>query len=124
MLHSEIYKSPRPHEVELPRPGDIAEIQKGHCRANSEAGLLVQIVGEPHYCFCMCADCATEITERFVEVHVDAKDYAHWWKTPGPWFYPIRWLKRIDPADPVEYLRVRNYRPLEATPEQLIIANA
>lgn len=124
MLRSEIYKRPRPHEIELPRTGDIAEIRRGHCRANAESGLLVQIVGEPHRCFCQCADCGQDVTEYFVEVHVDVKDFAHWHRTPGPWFYPIGWLKRIDPRDPVEYLRVRNYRPLEPTANQLLVANA
>lgn len=120
LAREEIYKAPRPHEVELPRTWDLAEIKRGHCRANSEAGMLVQVVGEPHLCYCNCADCGQEVTEYFVEVH---SSDAHWHKTPGPWFYPIRWLNRIDPRDPVQYARIRNYQPLEPTPEQLIAAN-
>lgn len=120
LARSEIYKTPRPHEVELPRTWDLAEIKRGHCRANAEAGLLVQVVGEPHLCFAQCADCASELEEYFVEVH--SKD-PHWRKTPGPWFYPIRWLKRIDHTDPTNYERIRDYRPLAPTDEQLVIAN-
>lgn len=116
----QIYRHPRPHEIDTPRTWDLAEIKHGHCRANSEAGLLVQVVGDPHYCFAMCADCGTDITDWFVEVH---SSDPHWLKTPGPWFMPLRWLKRIDPTDPTQYERVRHYRPLEPTAEQLIAAN-
>jgi len=120
LTRAEIYKTPRPHEVELPRTWDLAEIKHGHCRANAEAGLLVQVVGEPHLCFAQCADCGSELEEYFVEVH---SSDPHWHKTPGPWFYPLRWLKRIDATDPVQYARVRHYRPLEATVQQIIAAN-
>lgn len=123
MLHSAVYKIPRPHEVDLPRPWDLAEIKRGHCRANAEAGLLVQVVGEPHRSFQQCADCGVGTTEYFVEVVVNQKDFSHWYKTPGPWFYPITWLKRIDPRDPVNYDRIKDYKPLFATNEQLIVAN-
>jgi hypothetical protein len=123
MQRSEVYKTPRLHEIELPRPGDLAEITRGHCRANSEAGLLVQIVGLPHRCFAQCADCGTDVVDYFVEVFVNQIDYAHWFKTPGPWFYPISWLKRIDPADPVQYDRVKHYRYVTPTAEQIAAAN-
>jgi hypothetical protein len=117
-LREEIYKAPRAHEVELPRTGDLAEIRRSHCTA--ESGLLVQVVGEPHLCFCQCADCGQEVTEYFVEIFTN---HAEWLKTPGPWFYPLAWLKRIDPRDPVRYERVRHYRPLEPTDEQIRAAN-
>lgn len=120
MLRDEIYKAPRPHEVELPRAGDLAEIRRGHCRANSEAGLLVQVMGEPHRAFAQCADCGSELTEYLVEVHCDD---LHWQKTPGPWFYPIGWLKRLDPRDPVAYARIRSYQALRPTEAQLLEAN-
>lgn len=120
MLRESVYKTPRPHEVDLPRPGDLAEVRRGHCKANAESGLLVQVMGKPHRCFCQCADCGQEVTEYFVEVHADMPQ---WLGTPGPWFYPIKWLKRIDPRDPVEYARIRNYQALRPTAEQLVIAN-
>lgn len=120
MLRSDVYKAPRPHEVEIPRVGDLAEVRRGHCKANAEAGLLVQVMGNPHLCFCQCADCGQEVTEYFVEIH---SDHAEFQKTPGPWFYPITWLKRIDPSDPVQYARIKNYAPLRPTEEQLIAAN-
>jgi hypothetical protein len=120
MQRSEIYKAPHGHETDVPRPGDLAEIRRGHCRANAEAGLLVQVMGAPHLCFAQCADCGSEILEYQVEVH---SDDPHWQKTPGPWFYPIRWLRRLDPRDPVDYARVLKYRPLFATTEQLKVAN-
>lgn len=120
MRREDVYKTPRPHEVDLPRAGDIAEILRGHCRANAEAGMLVQVMGKPHLAFAQCADCASEIKEFLVEVHCDDP---HWQKTPGPWFYPIGWLKRIDPRDLVGYERIRNYQALRPTPEQLIAAN-
>ena len=68
MDRSEVYKTPCPHEVGVPRTGDLAEVRRGHCRANSEAGLLCQVVGEPHWCYCLCADCGQEVTDWFVEV--------------------------------------------------------
>ena len=120
MQRSEIYKTPRPHEVDLPRPGDLAEIKRGHCRANAEAGMLVQVMGEPHLAFAQCAECGSEVQEHLVEVH---SDEPRWQRTPGPWFMPITWLKRIDPRDPVQYARIRNYKPLAATEEQLKAAN-
>jgi hypothetical protein len=118
MLRSEIYRTPRPHEAELPRRGDLAEVRRSHCQP--ESGLLVQVMNEPHLALVQCADCGASVTEYIVEVHSDHPD---WQKTPGPWFYPIRWLKRIDPIDPVQYARVRRYRPVEATVEQERIAN-
>ncbi|HZP86604.1 MAG TPA: hypothetical protein VFB54_07265 [Burkholderiales bacterium] len=120
LKHSDVYKIPRPHEVELPRPGDLAEVRRSHCKANAEAGLLVQVMGKPHWCYCNCADCGLAITEYFVEVHCDLRE---WQGTPGPWFYPIDWLKRIDPRDPVQYERIRNYRFVLPTDAQLIVAN-
>ena|SRR5579863_2586259 len=120
MRRLDVYKVPRPHEVDLPRTWDLAEVRRGHCRANAEAGLVCQVVGEPHFCYCNCADCGQAVTEYFVEVH---SSDPHWQKTPGPWFMPIRWLKRIDPSDPFQYERVRNYRPLEPTEAQIAAAN-
>ncbi|HEY1723974.1 MAG TPA: hypothetical protein VGF89_01020 [Steroidobacteraceae bacterium] len=119
MLRSNVYKTPRPHEIELPRKDDLAEIRRSHCVA--ESGLLLQVVGDPHLCYCQCADCGQEVTEYFVEVYSPC---AQWWfKTPGPWFYPIDWLKRVDPRDPVQYERVRNYMPLWPTEQQIALAN-
>lgn len=118
MRRSDVYKTPRPHEVELPRTGDLAEIRRSCCKP--ESGLLVQVVGDPHYCYCQCADCGAEWSGHFVEV---TTDYPQWFMTPGPWFYPLDWLRRIDPRDSVEFARVRNYRPLDATPEQIAAAN-
>ena len=118
----EVYKTPRPHEENLPRPGDFAEIRRGHCRANAEAGLIVEVMGEPHLCFCQCADCGSELDEHHVEIY---SDDPHFQKTPGPWFYPIRWLRRIDPRDQVNARlpRNRHYAPLLPTDEQLVAAN-
>lgn len=119
LARSEIYKTPRPHEEELCRPGDLAEIRRSHC--TQESGLIVEVMGEPHFCFCMCAECGQDVTEYFVEVW--AVDAAWWFKTPGPWFMPIKWLKRIDPRDRLKHARVKNYAPLEPTDEQIIAAN-
>ena len=45
-LRSEIYRTPHAHEWERPRTGDLAEIKRDHCQ--SESGLLVQVMGDPH----------------------------------------------------------------------------
>lgn len=119
LARSEIYKTPRLHETQLPRSGDLAEIRRSHC--TPESGLVVQVKGDPHLCYCVCAECGQEVTEHFVEVW--AREAAWWFKTPGPWFMPIKWLRRIDPRDTVVVERVKNYAPLEPTREQLIIAN-
>jgi|SRR5882672_4295523 len=113
-----IYKTPRPHEEERPRPGDLAEIRRSHCK--QESGLLVQVMGEPHLAFVNCADCGQAVTEWIVEVHCN---HADWIKTSGPWFYPIHWLKRLDPNDPVQYARLRSYTFLQPTAEQIAAAN-
>ena len=57
----------------------------------------------------MCSSDLQEVTDLFVEVH---SSDPHWLETPGPWFMPLRWLKRIDPTDPVQYERVHHYQPL------------
>ena len=119
MLRSEIYKKPRPHQVEQPRRGDLAEVRRSHCKP--ESGLLVQVVGDPHRCFAQCCYCGQPVTGYFVEVFTP---HPEWMPTPGPWFMPLSWLKRIDPRDPVEYERVRRYRPIDATVEQERAANA
>jgi hypothetical protein len=121
MRRSDIYKSPRPHEVDLPRRGDLAEIRRSHCV--QETGLLLQVVGDPHRCFCQCADCGQPITDYFVEVHAASAVMAAWFKTPGPWFYPLAWLRRVDPRDPTQYERVSRYLPLWPTDEQEKAAN-
>jgi hypothetical protein len=118
LARGEIYKTPRPHEVTLCRPGDLAELTRSHCK--QETGLLVQIVGEPHLCYCLCAYCQQPVTDWFVEIFTTHPD---WQKIPGPWFAMVKWLKRIDPTDPVFYQRVRNYAPIEPTPEQIIQYN-
>lgn len=116
MLRAEVYKEPRPHEIDLCRPGDLAEIVRSHCKP--ETALLVQVVGEPHWCFNFCRDCGQEVTGWFVEITVAKSLYPAWHDMPGPWFMPIKWLKRVDPRDPVHYERVTHYRPLMPTPEQ------
>jgi hypothetical protein len=116
LKRSDIYKDPRAHEVQMPRTGDLAEVVRSHCK--QETGLLVQVVGEPHRCTNFCADCGIEVLDYFVEVY---QVHAQWWYLmPGPWFIPIKWLKRIDPRDPTKYPRIaqRLYRPLAPTYEQ------
>jgi hypothetical protein len=121
MQVSEVYKKPRQHEVELPRLHDLAEVRRGHCNANEDAGLLVQVMGDPHLCETNCAYCGQKVVEYFVEVHTSEPK---WQLTPGPWFMPIRWLKRLDPRDPVQYARMRGYTPLRPTEQQLAAANS
>src|SRR5258708_25525265 len=67
LTRSEIYKTPRPHEEELCRPGDLAEVRRSHC--TPESGLLVQVMGEPHFCFCMCAECGDRKSTRLNSSH-------------------------------------------------------
>lgn len=102
----------------MPRTGDLAEITRTHC--TQQSGLLVQVVGEPHRCYCVCAECGIATTEYFVEVWTPEPS---WFKTPGPWFMPLAWLKRIDPRDPVRFDRARHYRPITPTEAQLAAAN-
>lgn len=104
----------------MPRTGDVAEIVRSHCL--QETGLLVQVMGLPHRCECNCADCGQPVTGMFVEVYCV---HEGWLGTPGPWFMPLKWLKRIDPRDPVKFAKVdtRRYRPVMPTVEQLIAAN-
>lgn len=116
---SEIYKTPRAHEVMLVRPGDLAEVRRSHCKP--ESGLQVRVHGEPHRCQCFCADCGQEVTEYFVEVWADDAEW--WFETPGPWFIPIAWLRRISPEDTAWHAPIQGYRPLEPTEGQLIAAN-
>lgn len=120
MKHSDVYKTPRAHEVGLPRPGDIAELRRSHCGANADAGLLVQVQGKPHLCSANCFRCGVKTVEYMVEV---TSDHPEWQNTPQPWLVPISWLKRLDPRDPVDFVKIRNYRPRLATVEQLAIAN-
>jgi hypothetical protein len=105
-LRAELYRTPNAHEWDRPRTGDLAEIKRDHCQ--SESGLLVQVMGEPHLMVARCHKCGQKTEEWMVEIHAQ---HGPWMKTPGPWFHPVRWLKRIDPTDPVEYARVRSYEP-------------
>lgn len=121
LTRADVYKTPREHEVELPRTNDLAEITRSCCKA--ESGLIVQVVGEPHKCFAQCADCGAEWVAHFVEVTTSADYGLGWFKTPGPWFMPIDWLRRIDPRDPVQYARVLHYMPNWPTEQQMLEAN-
>lgn len=105
-LRREIFRTPHAHEVDRPRNGDLAELARDHCQ--SESGLLVQVMGDPHLMVARCHKCGQRIEEMMVEIHAD---HGAWMGTPGPWFYPVNWLKRIDPTDPVEYARTRQYSP-------------
>ncbi len=118
-LRGEIYRLPRAHEIERPRHGDLAEIKRDHCQP--ETGLVVQVVGDPHLAVARCHKCGQRIEEYLVEIFCNNPA---WMKTPGPWFYPVDWLKRIDPRDPLQYERVRQYRQVLATAEQWIEASA
>jgi ferredoxin len=117
-LESEIYRRPNPHEVDVPRRGDLAEIVRSHCV--QESGRIVQVMHDPHLCTSRCTYCGLCIEEFMVEVHCDDPK---WQDTPGPWFMPVKWLKRIDPNDPVQYERIRSYKQVIATKEQERLAN-
>jgi hypothetical protein len=117
-LRREVYRKPRPHEVGQPRRGDLAEIIKSHCV--QQTGLILEVVHDPHLCVSRCADCGLRIEEWMVEVWTREPS---WHKTPGPWFYPLAWLKRIDPRDPFQFERVKRYEQLAATPKQWIDAS-
>lgn len=117
-LRDEIYRAPRAHEVTVPRTGDIAELVRDHCQ--KDTGLLVQVVGDPHRAVAYCHKCGQRVDEFFVEVY---SEYEGWRGTPGPWFVPIAWLKRIDPRDPVNHPRILRYVPRFATAEELRAAN-
>jgi hypothetical protein len=112
---SEVYKTPKAHEVTLVRPGDLAEVKRSHCVP--ESGLQVRVHGEPHWCTTYCADCGIEVTDWFVEVWAD--DATWWFETPGPWFIPVTWLRRIPPTDSAWHAPIQGYAPLEATEAQL-----
>lgn len=117
-LREEIYRVPRAHEVTVPRSGDLAELVRDHCQ--SDTGLLVQVVGDPHLAVAYCHKCGQRILERLVEVYTE---HEAWRATPGPWFVPIDWLRRIDPRDPVNYPRILRYVPRFATAQELRAAN-
>jgi hypothetical protein len=86
-----IYKDPRPHEVTVPRRGDVAEIIRNHCRA--ESGMLVAVINDPHLAMATCGFCGQEIREYMVEVEVNHPD---WNAVPRPHFYPLSWLRRVE----------------------------
>ena len=118
MEQVEVYRRPNPHQIEVPRKGDLAEVARSHCL--QQTGLIVEVVHEPHLCTSRCGDCGLEFTEWMVEVWTWEPQ---WHKTPGPWFYPIKWLRRIDPRDPFKWERVKRYQQLAASPQQWIDAN-
>jgi len=105
-LRREHYRRPFAHETDRPRTGDIAELKRDHCQ--SETGLLVQVMGDPHLMSGRCHKCGERIDEWMVEIFTQ---HPAWFGTPGPWFYPVSWLKRIDPRDPVYFERIRQYIP-------------
>lgn len=104
MLLGDLYKTPRAHEVNAPRTGDLAEIRRSHCVP--ERGLLVEVKSDPIIAWSQCSHCGQGILEPMVEVHTLEPD---WQGIHGPWLMPIAWLRRIDPRDPVQYDRVVNY---------------
>lgn len=86
----EIYKRDR-LDQETPRRGDLVEVVRDHHRSETGAKLLV--VNDPHECVVYCAECAQRVEGMFVEVEAlepGMFDYA-----PGPHFYPIAWLRRL-----------------------------
>jgi hypothetical protein len=89
----EIYKE-RLLPEDCPRKGDYAEITRSHCSAG-ESGMLVKVVDFPHWCKSSCADCWLPIFDWIVQVE-PLKPIPRWEEQApgGPWFYPIRWLKR------------------------------
>ncbi|MES1993140.1 MAG: hypothetical protein V4457_05940 [Pseudomonadota bacterium] len=76
---------------DCPRRGDIAAIVRDH--HHTETGLVVHVVNDPHRCTQICHECGQEVTEFFVEVESQT-----WPREAGPYFYPIRWLKRVLPV--------------------------
>lgn len=114
-----IYRNPAQHELDVPRRGDLAEVLRSHCI--QESGRLIQVMSHPLAGVGRCAHCGSEMDEFFVEVHCSDSE---WQGTPGPWFMPVQWLKRLDPMDPVQYARLRKYRYVVADEQQLRAANS
>jgi hypothetical protein len=79
-------------DMDVPRRGDLAEVRCDHHK--TETGLIVHVVNDPHYNRQYCHECGEHIDGYFVEVVSPA-----WDGQPGPHFYPVKWLKRIDPKD-------------------------
>jgi hypothetical protein len=77
--------------LDCPRKGDLAAIIKDHHR--TETGMTVVVVNDPHKAEQYCSECGQAINEYFVEV--ECKD---WPKAGGPYFYPIKWLRRVLPV--------------------------
>jgi hypothetical protein len=86
----EIYKR-RLLDESTPRRGDMAEIVRDHHR--SETGLLVEVVNDPHHCENYCAECGQLVVGYFVEV---VCNHPRFTAVPGPHFYPIEWLRRVN----------------------------
>jgi hypothetical protein len=86
---SEIYKRTQ-LAADVPRKGDIAAIFRDHHR--NETGLEVKVVNDPHLCEQYCHECGQKVVEYFVEV--ESPEFLAT-GTPGPYFYPIGWLKRV-----------------------------
>jgi hypothetical protein len=120
-LYADIYRKPRPHEVELPRAGDHAEIRRDHCQP--ETGLVVRVFGDPHLCVARCHKCGQRIEEWMVEVFARHEPWQRL-APGGPYFYPIAWLKRIDPADPASIERIHRFEMAMASKEQWLAASA
>lgn len=85
----EIYKRDR-LDADTPRRGDRAEIVRDH--HSTETGMEVKVVNDPHKCELYCAECGQMIVEYAVEV-----ESPHFKPIPGaPFFYPLKWLRRIN----------------------------
>jgi hypothetical protein len=87
----EIYKD-RLVPTDCPRTGDYAEVRHSCCR--NENGMVVRIVNAPHWTVVFCADCQGKVKDWIVQVE-PITDWEGWMlRNPGPYFYPVAWLKR------------------------------
>lgn len=77
-------------DPDVPRRGDAAEIARDHHR--TETGMRVVVVNDPHRCEQYCAECGQKVVDYFVEVESAELSKSG---VPGPYFYPVKWLKRI-----------------------------
>jgi hypothetical protein len=80
---------------EVPRRGDRAVIVQDHHR--TETGMRVRVVNDPHFVKQTCGECGNDLLDWFVEVEPDEGHEVV--GQAGPYYYPIRWLRRVLPLN-------------------------
>lgn len=87
------YARPALLPSDVPRRGDRAEIVRSCC--TQFTGLVVKVVGDPHFVSNRCADCGTPLLEQFVEVEPEKREAPLFAQHAGPFYMPVGWLRRI-----------------------------